>query len=149
MRSTGGAVTRVLTFLTVWLVCAGSPVGAQDGGDRLERAVEKARLAWLAHDLGELLATSDTVRLQVPGIVASASMKPGQAGALLQSHLKAAQEVGFDLVRIRRLAEDHAYAELARSYLVKGTLEELGERVFFGFREVEGTWRLREVRITP
>ena len=99
--------------------------------------------------MGDLLASSDTVRLQVPGIVTSASMKPGQAGALLQKHLKAAKEIGLDLVRIRRLAEDHAYAELARTYLVKGTSEERIERVFFGFRRLEGTWRLREVRVTP
>jgi hypothetical protein len=115
----------------------------------LERAVERARAAWLAHDVGALLASSDTVRLQVPGIAVSASMKPGQAGTLLQAHLKAAKEIGLDLVRIRRLAEDHAYAELARSYLVKGTSEERGERVFFGFRELDGAWRLREVRVTP
>jgi hypothetical protein len=135
--------------MTIGLVVVGSPAGAQQTADVLEQAVERARAAWLGHEVGDLLRSSDTVRLQVPGIPASAAMKPGQAGMLLQQHLKAAKEIGLDLVRIRRLAEDHAYAELARSYLVKGTSEELNERVFFGFRRLAGTWRLREVRITP
>jgi len=139
----------VAAFLAV---SAGFPVAAQEqgiGGDPLEPAVERARAAWLAHDVGALLAGSDTVRLQVPGVAASPAMKPGQAGTLLLQHLKEAKEIGLDLVRIRRLADDHAYAELARSYVVKGTSEERSERVFFGFRKVEGAWRLREVRITP
>lgn len=143
---------RWWTVAAFLAVAGGSPAVAQDSGDRgqgLEPAVERARGAWLAHDVGTLLGGSDTVRLQVPGIASSPAMKPGQAGTLLLQHLKEAKEIGLDLVRIRRLADDHAYAELARSYVVKGTSEERSERVFFGFRQVEGAWRLREVRITP
>ena len=122
------------------------PLAAQDA---LDIAVEQARAAWLGHDIDALLKHSDTVRLNVPGTAKSASLRPGQATVLLEKYLKAAEEVGLDLVRIRRLADDHAYAELARAYVVSGTAEERSERVLFGFRQLAGVWRLREVRVTP
>jgi hypothetical protein len=124
----------------------GPPLAAQDA---LDLAVERARAAWLGHDVDALLEHSDTVRLNVPGTAKSASMRPGQATVLLEKYLKAAEEVELDLVRIRRLADDHAYAELARAYVVKGTAEERSERILFGFRQLSGIWRLREVRVTP
>ncbi len=124
----------------------GSGLSAQDA---LDEAVERARGAWFSHDVEALLATSDTVRLNVPGTASSPAMRPGQATVLLEKYLKAAEELGLELVRIRRLADDHAYAELARAYVVKGTSEERQERVLFGFRQLQGIWRLREVRVTP
>jgi hypothetical protein len=76
-------------------------------------------------------------------------MRPGQATVLLEKYLKGAEELGLELVRVRRLADDHAYAEMARAYVVKGTSEERQERILFGFRQLRGIWRLREVRVTP
>ncbi|MDH3290829.1 MAG: hypothetical protein OEO20_11720 [Gemmatimonadota bacterium] len=114
----------------------------------LDRAVERAREAFFGHEVGALLATSDTVRLNIPGTAKSASMKPGQAARILEKYLHSAQERDLTLVRLRTLAEDHAYAELDRSYVVRGTSEERRERVMLGFRRVDGTWRLREVRVT-
>lgn len=137
---------RRLATLVVAGLLAGQPVSAQDP---LDEAVARARGAWMAHDVDALLDTSDTVRLNVPGTASSPAMRPGQAAALLEKYLKAAEERGLDLVRIRRLADDHAYAELARAYVVRGTSEERRERVLFGFRKLDGTWRLREVRVTP
>ena len=128
------------------LVAAGGPLEAQDG---LDRAVGRAREAWLGHDITALLSSSDTVRVDIPGTATSAAMKPGQAARVLDKYLKAADEHGFELIRVRRLEPDHAYAELARAYVIKGTEEEQRERVFFGFRLLDGTWRLREVRVTP
>lgn len=117
--------------------------------DQLDGAVRQAREAWLGHDMQALLATSDTVRLQVPGLAASNAMRPGQAARLLDQYLETAQEREFELVDLRRLAEDHAYAELTRSYVVRGTDEIQRETVFLGFRRVDGVWRLREVRVMP
>jgi hypothetical protein len=123
--------------------------GALEAQDQLDRAVSHAREAWLGHDISALLGSSDTVRLDIPGTATSAAMKPGQAARILDKYVKGADERGFELVRVRRLERDHAYAELARVYVVKGTEEERRERVFFGFRQLEGIWRLREVRVTP
>lgn len=116
--------------------------------DGLEAAVGWAREAWLAHDMAELVSRSDTVRLHLPGI-SSASLRPAQAARLLQDYLKTAEELGFTLKDVRRLAADHAYAEMVRQYLVRGTSEEREETVFLGYRVVDGGWRLREVRVTP
>lgn len=139
-------MTSRLAPLLVASLLAGQGMVAQGS---LDGAVERARGAWLSHDVEGLLAASDTVRLNVPGTASSPSMRPGQAAVLLEKYLKAAEELGLELVRIRRLAEDHAYAELARAYVVKGTSEERRERVLFGFRQLDGGWRLREVRVTP
>lgn len=116
--------------------------------DGLEAAVGWARDAWMAHDVAGLVARSDTVWLYLPGI-SSASLRPAQAARLLRDYLKTAEELGFTLRDVRRLASDHAYAEMARHYLVRGTSEEREETVFLGYRDVDGAWRLREVRVTP
>lgn len=128
------------------LMVAAAPLEAQN---ELDRAVDRAREAWLGHQITALLSTSDTVRLDIPGTATSAAMKPGQAARVLDKYLKGAEERGLDLVRLRRLERDHAYAELARVYVIKGTEEERRERVLFGFRQLDGIWRLREVRVTP
>lgn len=134
----------VLVGLAVAATAA--PLEAQD---ELDRAIGRAREAWLGHEISALLSTSDTVRLDIPGTATSAAMKPGQAGRVLDRYLNGADERGLDLIRVRRLEADHAYAELARVYVVKGTEEERRERLLFGFRRLDGIWRLREVRVTP
>ena len=128
------------------LVALAPPVVAQDA---LDSAVAVAREALFDHDVEALVATSDTVRLNIPGTATANSLQPGQAARLLERYLSPSQERDLELVGLRRLAEDHAYAELDRSYVVKGTSEERRERVFLGFRKLDGSWRLREVRVTP
>ena len=115
----------------------------------LDEAIEAARLAWVAHQVAALLSGSDTVRLQLPGVAEAASVRPGQATLLLDSYLSRSTEVSLSLRDVRRLAADHAYAELTRVFTVRGTSERRSETVFLGFRELGGVWRLREVRVTP
>jgi hypothetical protein len=135
------------TALTGLLLLTLAPgVAAQDA---LDSAVVRAQEAFRQHDVDALVETSDTVRLNIPGTATAASLRPGQAARLLSGYLDPAQERSLELVGLRRLADDHAYAELARSYVVKGTSEERVERVFLGFRKLSGAWRLREVRVTP
>ncbi len=138
-------VRRAVIAAGLVAVCHGSASAQVD----LERAVNQARSAWLVHDVHALVSSSDTVRLQLPGIAVSASLKPPQAARLLRRYLKPSQERTFTLQDVRRLAPDHAYAEVERYYVVRGTSEERAETVFLGFRLLEGTWRLREVRVTP
>ncbi len=133
-------------------VLAVAPAGAQEVRQidyELDVAVARARAAWIEHDVQALIVGSDTVRLRIPGVTVSASLQPEQAARLLDGYLDPAQERTFELVGVRRMADDHAYAEIARRYVVKGTEEELGETVFLGFRHLDGAWRLREVRVTP
>lgn len=143
-RGWRGAVLAVVA-LVPW---SPVPVVAQDP-DPLDVAVEEARLAWLDHDVDRLVARSDTVRLNLPGVARAASLRPGQAARLLWQYVKHSEEQEFTLRELRRLAPDHAYAEVLRRYVVQGTTEERAETAFLGFRLLSGQWQLREVRITP
>jgi hypothetical protein len=141
------AVRRVVQWILVGLTAVALPLVAQDEPDPLDRAVAAAREAWMTHDLASLVASSDTVRLDIPGVAVSASLRPGQAQRLLSQYLEPAREVALELAELRRMADDHAYAEMARRFVVRGTSEEQVETVFLGFRRVDGVWRLREVRV--
>jgi hypothetical protein len=117
---------------------------AQEG---LEQAAQRARAAWLRHDVEGLFAASDTVRLQLPGVTRSAALEPGQAARLLARYLGSAREVELEVMVLRLAAEDHGYAEALRRFVIAGTADERRETVFIGFRQVGGTWRVREVRV--
>ena len=102
-----------------------------------------------SHDARSLVATSDTVRLRIPDVTGSQALRPAQAARLLSQYLASSEEMGMTLREIRYVADDHAYAELERQHVVQGTAERRVQTVFFGFRRLDGTWRLREVRVTP
>jgi hypothetical protein len=134
----------VTAFLLFWLA---EPGACQDR--LLAETVQIAQEAWLRHDVGALVSRSDTVRLHIPDLPPSASLRPGQASRLLDRYLSPTEEISFELLNVRELADDHAYAEVQRVFVVKGTVEEREETVFLGFRLIRGTWSLREVRVTP
>ncbi len=115
----------------------------------LAEAVAVAQEAWLGHRVADLLSGSDTVRLHIPGIAPSASLRPSQAAKLLEQYLRMDEERDFSLRDIEEIAAGHAYAEFRRAYVVKGTAEQREETVFLGFRRIAETWRLREVRVAP
>jgi len=142
-------VIRAWAVAAVAVVGWGWPPLAAAQTDTLETVVERARAAWLAHDVRSLVAHSDTIRLRLPGVAASAATRPGQAARLLEEYLSAATEEEFTLRQLRYVQADHAYAELGRRYAVRGTADVREEMVFLGFRQVNGQWRLREVRIAP
>lgn len=132
----------------VFVVAAGwgTAAGAQTP---LEQVVEQARDDWLAHAARALVEHSDTVRLRIPGVAVSAAVRPGQAARLLARYFESTEEEAFELRGIRHVGADHAYAELLRRFVVRGTDDKREETVFFGFRVIGGEWRLREVRVTP
>jgi hypothetical protein len=115
----------------------------------LEEAAGRARQLWLAHDVAALVAGSDTVRLQLPGVTYFAALAPGQAARLLDRYLEATTEIGLELRGVRAAGPEQGYAEGRRRYAVQGTSEEREEMVYLEFRLVGGKWRLREVRIVP
>ena len=127
---------------------AAAPAHGQSPRESLERAVQEAGAAWLRHDLRALVAASDTVRLQLPGVRAPV-VRPSQAAMMLGDYLESNREITFELRRLRIVNDDHAYAEMVRVYVVEGTSDERVETVFLGFRHSKDAWRLREVRVTP
>ena len=115
----------------------------------LDQVIQAAQQYWRSHDMSALVSGSDTIRLRIPGIAPSASLKPGQAARLLEQYVKSAEEISCERTGKRDLAEDHVYAEILRVYVVKGTHQERTETILFGFRRIGGRWLLREVRVTP
>ena len=139
-----GPVAIAIVF---FMTAIGDGLVCQDG--QLMEAVQVAQDAWLQHDMRALVSGSDTVRLHIPDLPPSASLRPGQASRLLDRYLSPTEELSFELLNVRELADDHAYAEVQRVFVVKGTVEERTETVFLGFRRIDGRWSLREVRVTP
>lgn len=140
-----GTLVKCLPIgLAGWLFWA--PL-ALEGQGSLDRMAERVRRMWLAHDMEGLLATSDTVRVQVPGVARSVSLSPAQAVRLLLRYVEGAEELSFEVQAIRAAGPDHGYVEIRRRYVVGRTEDARVETVFFGFREVGGEWRLREVRV--
>jgi hypothetical protein len=138
-------VASRLVLLVVGLSLA-TPSGA-GGQASLEHAVGQAAEAWRLHRPRELVLGSDTIRLRIPDVAGSAALRPSQAARLLEDYLGEADELAFELRGIRSAGADHAYAEFARRFQVRGTDEVREETVFLGFRLLDGAWRVREVRI--
>jgi hypothetical protein len=136
-----------MVFGTVGLLLQAA--GPAAGQTALDRAVEAARVAWLQHDYAGLVASSDTVRLQLPEVGRTPAVAPAHAASVLEEYLSSANEIAFEVRQVRPASEDHAYVEITRRYVVRGTSDERVETVFLGFRRIEGRWRLREVRVTP
>lgn len=130
--------------LAGWLLWAPA---ALEGQESLARMAERVRRMWVAHDIEGLLASSDTVRVQLPGVARAASLSPAQAVRVLLRYLQGAEELSFEVQAIRAGGPDHGYLEARRRYVVGRTEDQRVETVFFGFREVGGEWRLREVRV--
>src|SRR5512134_2830147 len=112
------------------LAASFSRAAAQD--DSLDLVVEEARRAWLGQKARDLVAHSDTVRLRLPGVAASASTRPAQAARLLEEYLSAATEREMSLRELRYVQPDHAYAQFSRRFAVRGTDDLREETVFLG-----------------
>ncbi len=147
MHRSPNVIRCVVTVAALLMLGWVKPALCQD--EHLTEAVERAQDAWLRHDAEDLVSGSDTMRLHIPDLPPSASLRPGQASRLLERYLAPSEEVAFELVNVRELADDHAYAEVQRVFVIQGTVEQREETVFFGFRRIQGRWHLREVRVTP
>jgi hypothetical protein len=117
--------------------------------EAFESVVGRAAEAWTQHRTRDLVGDSDTVRLRIPGLAASAAVRPGQAVRLLGDYLRDAEELEFALQSVRHVAEGEAYAEFRRRFAVSGTSDVHEETVFLGYLQRGGQWHLREVRIAP
>ena len=115
----------------------------------LEEAAGRARELWLAHDVAGLMAGSDTIRLQLPGVPYLSALVPGQAARLLDRYLESSREIGLELQGVRSAGPTQGYVEGHRRYAVQGTSEEREDVLYLEFRLADGKWRLREVRIVP
>jgi hypothetical protein len=131
-----------------WLALGGAgPLGGQG---TLAEAAQRARQAWLAHDVQALVSQSASVSIQLPEASPSAPMARAQAAEVLRRHLGAASERGLALVSLQEVEPGvRGFAELSRTYAVTGTAETKRETLFFGFRRVGADWVLTELRSAP
>jgi len=115
----------------------------------LPRAAERAKQAWLAHDPQALVGQSSSLVLQIAGADPSSPLGRSQAVELLRRYLRPAEERGLDVAAIREVEPGKGFVELTRRYVVAGTSELRRETLFLGFRQVNGEWRLAELRSAP
>ncbi|MBI4499643.1 MAG: hypothetical protein HY700_00640 [Gemmatimonadetes bacterium] len=117
--------------------------------ESLPETAERIRQAWMVHDPGVLVSSSDTLVLRFPGGQDAGAVGRGQAARLLDRYFQPSTEHAFDLLAVRTTGDDQGYAEAVRRYVVKGTSDEVRETVFLGFRRAGQRWRLTEIRVTP
>lgn len=139
--------------MTRGLVIAGLIVGVAGhlgGQATLAAAAQRARRAWMAHDVQALVSQSATVSIQLPEATPSAPLGRAQAAEVLRRHLGTASERGLELVSLQEVEPGvRGFAELARTYAVAGTGDAKRETLFLGFRRVGPEWVLSEVRSVP
>lgn len=112
-----------------------------------DEAADRARIAWLEHDIAGLLAGSDPVTLGLPGVEATRPLSPGQVAALIREFLRNTEELGFSYDRVVRISDDQGYIDAVREYVIVGTTEVLTQKVLIGFRRLRRVWRIYEIRI--
>jgi len=115
----------------------------------LRAAAERAKQAWLAHDVQTLVGASSSLVLQIPGADPSSPLGRAQAAELLRRYLRPAEERGIDVTVIREVEAGKGFVELTRRYVVAGTTELRRETLFLGFRLQGGRWALAELRTAP
>jgi hypothetical protein len=134
--------------VAVCLLAAASP-GLSRAQDSLPAAAQRAKGAWLAHDVQALVGESSTLVLQIPGADPSSPLGRAQAAELLRRYLRPAGERGIDVTVIREVEPGKGFVELTRRYVVVGTTELRRETLFLGFRLRAGRWVLAELRSAP
>jgi hypothetical protein len=112
-------------------------------------AAERAKRAWLEHDVQALVGASSSLVLQIPGADPSSPLGRAQAAELLRRYLQPAEERGIDVTVIREVEAGKGFVELTRRYVVAGTTELRRETLFLGFRLQHGRWALTELRTAP
>jgi hypothetical protein len=131
----------VSRYLAIWLVVATQAT--------LLAAADRAKQAWLAHDVQALVGASSSLVLQIPGADPSSPLGRAQAAELLRRYLRPAEERGIDVTAIREVEAGKGFVELTRRYVVVGTTELRRETLFLGFRLQGGRWALAELRTAP
>jgi hypothetical protein len=134
-------------YIVMTLLVMVSPVlvSAQQGD--LRAAAERARRAWLSHDVGALVAESPRLVIQLPGAEPSVALGPDQAAALLSNFLDSGQEVETVVRAARQVGPSRGYVELQRRYRVAGTQNIRVQVILLGYRRIQGGWRLVEFRV--
>jgi hypothetical protein len=133
--------------ILMMLLLMATPVLVDAQEDDLQRAAERARRAWFAHDVSALVAESSRLVIQLPGAEPSVALGPEQAAALLSNFLDSGQEVETVVRAARQVGASRGYVELQRRYRVAGTQNIRAQVLLLGYRRTRGGWSLVEFRV--
>jgi hypothetical protein len=136
-------VHRILIFIALLAIPHRLTAQSKD----LERAADRARKAWFAHDAAGLVAGSPRLLIQLPGADPSVALGPAQAAALLADFLASAQEVETVVRAAREVEPGRGYVELQRQYRVAGTQNVRLQGLLLGYRRSRAGWTLVEFRV--
>jgi hypothetical protein len=129
------------------VVLAAMPAVGQAQGNDLDKAAEKARQAWFAHNAAALVAESPRLLIQLPGAEPSVALGPDQAAALLSNFVASGQEVETVVRAAREVGPRRGYVELQRKYRVAGTQNIRVQVLLLGYRRSQAGWTLVEFRV--
>lgn len=117
--------------------------------DSLLAASRRAARAWRGHDFTSLVAGSPGVMVRLGGTEPSAPLRPAQAAQTLQTFAGGADELEVEVLAVRPVDADRAYAEVQRTFAVRGTASRGVQTLYVGLRRVGGVFRVVEVRLVP
>ena len=136
-----------MKVLLMFLVLIGVPQAGSAQESGLDRAAERARRAWFAHNPAALIANSPRILIQLPGADPSVALGPAQAAALLGDFLAPAQVVEVLVRAARQVEPERGYVEIQRRYRVTGTQDVRSQVLLLGYRQDQGSWTLVEFRV--
>jgi hypothetical protein len=117
--------------------------------DSLLAASRRVARAWRLHDFAGLVAGSPGVMVRLGGTEPSAPLSPAQAAQTLQAFAGGADEIEVEVLAVRPVDASRAYAELQRTFAVRGTASRGVQTLYVGLRRVAGVFRVVDVRLVP
>ena len=117
--------------------------------DSLLAAARRVARAWRLHDFAGLVAGSPGVMVRLGGTEPSAPLHPAQAAQTLQAFARGADELEVEVLAVRPVDASRAYAELQRTFAVRGTASRGVQTLYVGLRRVAGIFRVVDVRLVP
>ena len=117
--------------------------------DSLLAAARRAARAWRSHDFTGLVAGSPGVMVRLGGSEPSVPLRPAQAAQTLQAFAGGADELEVEVLAVRSVDASRAYAEVQRTFSVRGTASRGVQTLYVGLRLGEGVYRVVEVRLVP
>ncbi len=121
--------------------------GRQRQDDRLIEAARRAARAWQQHDFGALVAGSPGVFVRLGAADPSAPLPPAQAASTLRAFAAGAREIRTEVASVREVDAGRGYAELLRTYEVRGTSAHRVQTLYLEWRGTGRAHRLVEVRL--
>lgn len=122
--------------------------GAPAQMDSLLAAAQRAARAWRSHDFQGMVGRG-TVALSLPGVAASAPLRPTQAAELLRAFAGEARELEVEVTVARAVDRDRAYVEVLRVFTPPGSAIASRQTVYLGLRREGARFEVAEVRVVP